>query len=54
MKIIHLYLKNTDDMKEIVGFKKAEFKAMVVQDDNGSLEYRGVNWRIVFTYRCCN
>ena len=39
--------KNTDDMKEIVGFKKAEFKAMVVQDDNGSLEYRGVNWRIV-------
>ena len=39
--------KNTDDMKELIGFKKSEFKALVIQDDNGSLEYRGVNWRIV-------
>lgn len=39
--------KNTDEMKEIVGYKKIEFKALVKPDDNGSLEYRGTNWKIV-------
>ena len=39
--------KNTDEMKELIGFKKAEFKAIVMQDDTGSLEYRGLNWKIV-------
>lgn len=38
---------NTSDMSEIIGYKKAEFKALVVQDNNGSLEYRGTKWRVV-------
>ncbi len=39
--------KNTDEMKEIIGFKRVEFKAMVVQDDAGTLDYRNVKWRVV-------
>lgn len=39
--------KNTDDMKEIIGYKKAEFVSPVVPDENGTLEYRNVKWRIV-------
>ena len=38
---------NTSDMSEIIGYKKAEFEALVVQDANGSLEYRGTKWRVV-------
>ena len=37
----------TDDMLEIIGYKKVEFRAMVVQDDEGTLIYRNTNWRIV-------
>ena len=40
--------KNTDELKEIIGYKRVEFRALVVQDDkNGTLEYRGTKWRIV-------
>lgn len=39
--------KNTDKMKEVIGYKKIEFKSLVVQDDNGSLTYRDTKWRIV-------
>lgn len=40
--------KNTDVMKEIIGYKRVEFCSMVVQDDvRGTLEYRGTKWRIV-------
>ena len=40
--------KNTDDMKEIVGFKKAEFKAMVVQDDTDAVT-EGARWVYIST-----
>lgn len=40
--------KNTDDMKEVIGYKKAEYKSFVVQDDiNGTLDYRNTKWRVV-------
>lgn len=40
--------KNTDVMKEVIGYKRIEFRSLVVQDDvNGTLEYRGTKWRIV-------
>lgn len=39
--------KNTDEITELVGFKRTEFKSLVVQDDNGTLEYRNTKWRIV-------
>lgn len=39
--------KNTDELIDIIGFKKAEFRAMVIQDDNGTLEYRNTKWKIV-------
>lgn len=39
--------KNTDDVTEVLGYKRIEFKSMVVQDDNGTLEYRNTKWRIV-------
>lgn len=38
---------NKSDMSEVIGYKRAEFKSLVVQDDNGSLEYRGTKWRAV-------
>lgn len=37
----------TDDLLEVIGFKKIEFRSMVVQDENGTLEYRGSKWKIV-------
>lgn len=40
--------KNTDKMKEVIGYKRVEFRSLVVQDDvAGTLEYRGTKWRIV-------
>ena len=39
--------KNTDILKEILGYKRVEFKSLVVQDDSGSLEYRNVKWKVV-------
>lgn len=38
---------NTDDLISIIGYKKAEYKSLVVQDDTGTLEYRGTKWRSV-------
>lgn len=38
---------NTSDMSEVIGYKRIEFKSPVVQDDNGTLEYRGTKWRVV-------
>ena len=39
--------KNTDELIEIRGFKKVEFRAMVIQDDTGTLEYRNTKWKVV-------
>jgi hypothetical protein len=40
--------KNTDTLKEIIGYKRVEFCSLVVPDDvSGTLEYRGTKWRIV-------
>ena len=36
-----------DDLLEVIGFKKVEFRSLVVQDDSGTLEYRGSKWKIV-------
>lgn len=38
---------NTDNLLEVIGYKKVEFRSLVVQDDNGTLEYRGSKWKIV-------
>ena len=37
----------TDDLLDVIGYKKIEFRSMVVQDDNGTLEYRGSKWKMV-------
>ena len=34
-----------DNMIDIIGFKKIEIRSMVIQDDEGSIEYRGTRWR---------
>lgn len=40
--------KSTDTMKEIIGYKKVEFKAIVKPDEeNGTIDYRNTKWRIV-------
>ena len=39
--------KNTDELIDIIGYKRVEFRALVVQDPEGSLEYRNTRWRIV-------
>ena len=39
--------KNTDVMKEVIGYKRVEFISPVVRDENGTLEYRDTKWRIV-------
>lgn len=39
--------KNTDTMKEVIGYKRMEFKSLVVPDDSGNLEYRGTKWKTV-------
>ena len=39
--------KNTDELIDVIGYKKVEARFMVVQDDTGSLEYRGTRWKIV-------
>lgn len=36
-----------DDFLELIALKKIESAFMVVQDDEGTLEYRGTKWRIV-------
>lgn len=36
-----------DDFLELIGLKKIESAFMVIQDDNGTLEYRGTKWRII-------
>lgn len=38
---------NTDEFLEVIGYKKTEYRALVVQDDDGTLEYRGYKWKIV-------
>lgn len=38
---------NTDDLLEVIGYKKVEFRSLVVPDENGQLEYRGTKWKIV-------
>ena len=37
----------TDDLLEVIGYKKIEFRSLVVQDDDGTLEYRGSKWKMV-------
>lgn len=39
--------KNTDKIKEVLGYRKADYKAMVIQDDKGTLTYRNTKWRVV-------
>lgn len=40
--------RNTDSLKEIIGYKRVEFCSLVAPDDAaGTLEYRGTKWRIV-------
>ena len=38
---------STDEMQEVVGYKKVESIFMVKPDDAGSLTYRGIKWKIV-------
>lgn len=37
----------TDDLLEVIGFKKVESRFLVVQDDDGPIEYRGSKWNMV-------
>lgn len=38
---------STDDMVQVVGYKKAESVFLVVPDEEGTLRYRDTKWRVV-------
>lgn len=39
--------RNTDEILDLIGFKRVETKAMVIQDDEGTIKYRGTKWKVV-------
>lgn len=39
--------KNTDTIKDIIGYQKVTSKFLVVKDDTGTIQYKNQKWKIV-------